>query len=250
MQLNVRDPYFIYSANIVQNNVQARPLPVRPRTIYCSSIPSFDAEGCEGGALCRWGWGRALHSALHTTSPWPRLHCTLDTVYWSHQHSASAKRERELSPLPGCSSLLSPVAEMWRWRRHLVRARPPTSDTPQPQPHYLFTLDHTSLMTSPGLSIRQTDISGGPICIVSGAPCVMSHDQAGPEAFLVTKYTTERWAGAAPPGLSVCPRPGPGSLVSKYDRRRMLKLSQAASAPAPLTVHPPLPASLIQVHTK
>ena len=48
------------------------------------------------------------------------------------------ERERELSPLPGCSSLLSPVAEMWRWRRHLVRARPPTSDTPQPQPHYLF----------------------------------------------------------------------------------------------------------------
>ena len=112
MQLNVRDPYFIYSANIVQNNVQARPLPVRPRTIYCSSIPSFDAEGCEGGALCRWGWGRALHSALHTTSPWPRLHCTLDTVYWSHQHSASAKRERE-------SCLLCPVAPLFslRWQK-------------------------------------------------------------------------------------------------------------------------------------
>lgn len=121
------------------------------------------------------------------------------TAHWTqcidHTNTQPPPRERE-------SCLLCPVAPLFslRWQKcgdgggtwsgpghpHL------THPSPSPSLTTCFTLDHTSLMTSPGLSIRQTDISGGPICIVSGAPCVMSHDQAGPEAFLVTKYTTER----------------------------------------------------------
>ena len=109
-------------------------------TIYCSLIPSFDAEGCEGGALGQRssvvGEAEAELCTPLSTQQVPGPGCT---AHWTqcidHTNTQPPPRERELSPLPGCSSLLPSVEEMWRWRRHLVRARPPTSDTPQPQPH-------------------------------------------------------------------------------------------------------------------
>ena len=200
MQLKVKT-HISSILQIVQNNVQARLLLVRHR-LQPFIVRRSLALMLRVVRVGHWGSVAALSVRLRQSSALRSPHNkSLAPAALHTGHSVlitptlSLRQERE-------SCLLCPVAPLFslRWKKcgdgggtwsgpghpHLTHPSPSLTLTA------CFTLDHTSLMTSPGLSIRQTDISGGPICIVSGAPCVMSHDQAGAEAFLVTKYTTER----------------------------------------------------------
>ena len=145
----------------------------------------------------RCWWGRALQSPLHTQQV-PGPGCTRHwTQCIDHASTPPSLQQRAVSS-SGCSSLsLFSLRLQWCWdggstwsgsgHPHLRH-----TDTPSRLTRVLAIITHQS----PDISWSEHWTNWhprAPICIAR----VMRPDQAEPRAFLVTKYTTERWA--APP---------------------------------------------------
>ena len=174
-------------------------------------------------AGCRWGGGSALRSP-HNKSLAPAAPAPGWTQCIDHTNTRPPPvRERELSP-----PLLCPVASLCDVEMEAAPGQGPAT-------HIWHTVTHpslTSLLVSWSLMCVTPDschLLGRALDILT-SPGVPSALSAGP---LVWWAMTRQG-----PRLSLLQntqqkgereRPRPGSLVSKYNRRRMLKLSQAAS---------------------